>query len=212
MKMVIICSLFIITVAATASAGDSAVVLANVGSNLPLHKQITALPPVVSETYEYYNVQGGCEKDLLCQMKQKGITWNDGKKYESVTSWHLKWAYGYDRMPQACTPDSFLVTVEIVTRLPRWMRTGDVPPSLEDKWESYMKHLVAHETGHRDMAVDAAAELSREVAALPPSPSCADLDRQIQTLCRVRMKKLNDDEKQYDSDTKHGYTQGAIFR
>jgi predicted secreted Zn-dependent protease len=204
------CILFIIA-AVTASAGDDKMVIANVDKNLPLRKKPAALPPVVSEKYEYYEVNGICEKDLQCQMRQKGITWTDGRKYNSTTSWHVKWDYGYNTASQACSPDSFRVIVEITFRYPKWVDTTAAPQPLVDKWNSYMQYLVLHENGHRDMAVEAATELGRAVAELPPAPDCAELDRELRSLSRARMKKLNNDEKEYDTATNHGFTQGAIF-
>ncbi len=201
--------LFIIA-AVTASAGDKMVV-ANVDKNLPLRKKPAALPPIVTEKYEYYEVNGVCEKDLQCQMKQKGIAWNDGKKYNSTTSWYVKWDYGYNTAPQACSADSFKVIIEITFRYPKWVNTAGAPQPLVDKWNSYMQNLVLHENGHRDMAVEAATELVQAVAELPPAPDCAALDRELRSLSRTRMKKLNNDEKEYDTATNHGFTQGAIF-
>ncbi len=211
MKGIGICLLFM-TIAVTTYAVDGKVVVANVDKNLPLRKKTVAVTPVVTEKYEYYEVGGSCEKDLQCQMRQKGITWYDGKKYDSATSWHVKWDYGYDRGPQTCSADSFRVVVEIIFRYPKWVRTGDVPQPLVNKWDDYMKHLIMHENGHRDMAVEAAAELSRAVAELPPAPTCAALDREVRALSRARMNRLSDDERAYDAATNHGYTQGAVFR
>lgn len=168
-------------------------------------------PPVVTERYEYYDVTGSSEKELRCQMTQNGCTWNDGKKYDSVTSWNWKWDYGYNAAPRACSADSFTVTVEIIFRYPRWVRAGEVPRSLVEKWDDYLKKLSAHENVHRDMAVDAATELSRAVAGLPPASSCKDLDRAVRALAGERMKKLNAEEQRYDAATSHGITQGAVF-
>ena len=75
-----------------------------------------------------------------------------------------------------------------------------------------MKNLATHENGHRDMAVEASAELSRAVAELPPAPSAAALDRDVRSLCMKRIRKLNEDEKTYDVVTAHGVKQGALFR
>ncbi len=211
MKRIVVCLLYM-TVAVTTSADEGKVVVANVDRNPPFQKKTVAVTPVVIEKYEYYEVSGGCEKDLQCQMRQKGITWNDGKKYDSATSWHVKWDYGYDRGPQACSVDSFRVVVEIIFHYPKWVRTSDAPQPLVNKWDDYMKNLITHEKGHRDMAVEAAVELSRTVAELPPALTCAELDREVRALSRARMNKLNDDERAYDAATNHGYTQGAVFR
>jgi predicted secreted Zn-dependent protease len=206
----VVCFIFVM-VAATALAGDDTVIVASVEKNLPLQKKIVALAPLVTERYEYYDIHGSCENDLLRELKQKGIAWGDGKKYESVTSWHVKWNYGYTADAQTCSADSYQVTVDIVFRYPKWTPMENAPRSLADKWDNYMKHLIVHENEHRDMALAAAAELSHAVSEIPPAKTCTELDRVVRNLSRARMNKLNDDERHYDEATNHGATQGAIF-
>jgi predicted secreted Zn-dependent protease len=197
--------------AATALAGDDAVIVASAEKNLPFREKTVAVPPLVTERYEYYDVHGSCENDLLCELKRKGVGWGDGKRYESFTSWHVRWNYGYANEMQTCRADSFQVTVEIVFHYPKWMQTEGVPPPLADKWDNYMKHLIVHENGHRDMAVEAATDLTRTVSEMSPVQTCAQVDRAVQILSRARMNKLNYDERHYDEATNHGATQGAIF-
>ena len=205
-----VCLLFSM-VAATALAGDNTVILASVDKNLPRKEITVTLPPLVTERYEYYDINGSSENDLLREMRRKGVTGDDGKKYEANTSWHVKWNYDHTHGTDSCSADSFQVIIEIVFRYPKWTRTAEAPQMLTDKWDSYMKHLITHENGHRDMVLEAADELSRAVSDMPPSQTCAQLDREVRILSRTRMNKLNDDERHYDEATNHGATQGAIF-
>lgn len=199
------------TVSIPGFAAQDTVVIASLAKDTHLLKIKPSVLPKVTEKYEYYEVTGSSEQELRCDMNQNSCRWDDGKKYDSVTSWRMKWNYDYNRAPQSCTAASFKAAVEVVFRYPKWVHASGVPQPLVAKWDNYMKNLTRHENGHRNMAVEAAAELSQAVAKLPPAQNCADLDREVQTLCRLRMKKLNDDEKAYDVSTKHGLMQGAIF-
>jgi predicted secreted Zn-dependent protease len=170
-----------------------------------------ALPPLVTEKQEYYEVMGQDEKELRRQMSRSGSSWSDGNKYDSVTRWRVTWDYGYEKTPRACSPEAFRANIEVAIRYPKWLRSDDAPSSLREKWDTYLASLVVHETGHRDMAVDAVQDLTRTIADMPPAPTCAELDRKIRCLCHERMQKLNDDAKEYDSVTHHGFAQGAVF-
>jgi predicted secreted Zn-dependent protease len=204
--------LFLLIFAAVAAAtAQENLKIASVDKDLQRKTAKPVPAPVVTEKYEYYEVKGGSEAELRCDMNSNSCRWDDGKKYDSVTTWHIKWDYDYERTAQSCSATTFKATVDVTFRYPKWARADGAPLPLAAKWDSYMKKLTEHENGHRDLAVRAAAELSRSVADLPPSSSCAELDRQVRELCRVRMKKLNDDEKAYDTITHHGLTQGAIF-
>jgi predicted secreted Zn-dependent protease len=207
----IIAFLLLVTIAAFAFAGEEGADHSPVDINNSLQATCSVIPPVVTEKYEYYEVCGICEKDIQCDLKQKCITWNDGKKYDSVTNWKFKWSYGYSITSSACRADSFTVTVDVVFMLPKWTQTADAPPQLVDKWNKFISNLMIHERGHRDLAVAAAEELSRAVGELPPARTCADLDKEVQDLGHLKMKSLNEKQKAYDLYTNHGKKQGAVF-
>lgn len=184
--------------------------IAGIRRNHPVWEN-KVLPPVVTEKYEYYEVCGCCEEELHCDLKGKCITWNDGQKYDSLTSWDMKWDHGYDQASRTCTVTAFKPIVEITFHYPKWKRTDEAPRSLMEKWDRYLKNLTIHENGHRDRVVKAAEDLSRDVAQLPPATTCADLDRNVRALFRKRMEIMNKDQREYDEITKHGITQGAVF-
>ena len=203
--------LLAMTIAVTAFAGEDGFVVAHIGDDRSLLKKNVVLPPVVTEKYEYYEVCGCSEEDLHCDLKKKCITWKDGRKYDSVTNWKVKWDYDYSRTPQTCTADSFRVNVKVIFRYPKWVKDGSAPPQLVEKWDAYMNKLIMHENRHRDIVVDAAEELSRAVAELPAARSCAELERGVTALCRSRMEKLIEAQNKYDESTNHGHSEGAAF-
>jgi predicted secreted Zn-dependent protease len=200
-----------VAIAVSAVAGEGGGVVATVDANPALKSANRVNSPVVKQTYKYYDIMGCCEKDLQCDLKDKCIRMPDGKKYDSVTRVKMKWDYGHVRTPQSCTTESFVVTVDVVFNLPKWMRTGEAPPALVEKWKNYSEKLMLHEQGHRDRAVEAANEFTRTVAGLPPAPTCAALDREIQDLYNARLDTLMKEQDKYDDVTKHGATQGVVF-
>jgi predicted secreted Zn-dependent protease len=201
--------LVFIVFASTAVAGEGRIDVASLDKNLSSSRGARSTPrPIVVEKHEYYEINGCCEKDLRCDMAQKGCKWDDGKTYDSVTSWSWQWEYGHDH---SCNPEAVIVTMEIIFRYPKWAKTADAPQSLVDKWNTYLQNLIVHENGHRNMAVEAATEFSRAVAALPPVQSCSELDKKVQALSREWMGKLAAGSKEYDLATSHGVTQGALF-
>ncbi len=203
--------LLLVAVSGPVFAAGSTLDVARAGKDPGLRETPQSAVPNIIEKYEYYEVRGETEKDLRCQMTENGCTWNDGKRYDSITKWNVKWDYDYDRRPNTCAPASFRAAVEVTFRFPKWVHPDTVPPALARKWDSYMKNLILHERGHRDIAVTAAAQLTRSISRLSPAATCPDIDREVKALCREHMKKLNDDQKAYDTATTHGAKQGAIF-
>lgn len=185
--------------------------VANIDKDLQMQILRSAVNPAVTEKYEYYEIRGNDARELRRQMKKNGTKWDDGKTYDSVTSWNVRWDYDYHCGGPGCTVDSFKTKVNITFRYPKWVRAEDASSELIEKWDRYMKNLVLHEKGHADMAVQAAAELGRAVSELPPAPSRADLDRAVKTLARDWNAKLSSDQRAYDAATTHGRSQGAVF-
>jgi predicted secreted Zn-dependent protease len=209
MKKLIVFIMFFSAAHPVLAAGDR-IDLASVDRDI-FRLKAKVVPPLVTEMQEYYEIMGQDEKELRKQMSRNGSSWSDGNQYDSLTRWRVTWDYGYERTPHACSADFFRANVEITIRYPKWVRTDDDPSPLQEKWDSYLASLVTHETGHRDMAVEAVQDLTRTIADMPAAPTCEELDRKIRSLCHERMQKLNDNAKEYDSMTRHGLAQGAVF-
>jgi predicted secreted Zn-dependent protease len=200
--------ILLFTDSALAAEGPLAVASVEREPSIPDYKM---LPPVINEKYEYYEVCGYCEEELHCDLKKKCVTWTDGRKYDSLTSWDIKWDREYDQTSKTCAVNSFRPIINFTFRYPKWNRTDDAPKSLTEKWDRYLKNLIAHESGHRNMVIEEVNDLSRTVAQLPPAPTCDDLDNNVRTLFRKSMNKIKDDQREYDENTNHGTTQGAAF-
>ncbi|MHB8845735.1 MAG: DUF922 domain-containing protein [Nitrospirota bacterium] len=203
-------SLILFSAAFPAYAAGDPVELASVDHDT-YHLKAKVLLPLVTETQEHYEITGQDEKELRKQMSRNGSSWSDGSTYDSITRWRATWDYGYERTARMCRPDSFRANIEITIRYPKWTPADDAPSPLREKWDAYLDSLAVHETGHRDMAVEAVEDLTRAIADMPAVPTCADLDRKIRCLCRERMQKLNEFAKDYDRVTRHGFAQGAVF-
>ena len=209
MKMITVLCMLMIAATGSFAADEALDVAYRDKALLPLKNTVVA--PLLTEKNEFYEISGCSEHELHSDLKKKCIPGNNGKKFDSITTWDVKWDYDHDSAPGTCAAVTFRVTANILYRYPKWARTEEVPLPLVEKWDRYLEKLTLHENGHRDMVVEATAELTRAVADLPPAPTCSELDRKVRALSRERMEKLSDDQKRYDAATKHGATQGAIF-
>ena len=167
--------------------------------------------PAVSEAVEYYDIRGASEKELRCQMTENGCRWRDGKKYDSVTKWHVKWDYDHEQGPGFCSARTFRATVDIVYRYPQWIDSDRAAAPLQERWSEYMQSLTRHEQGHRDIAVKEVTDFLHAAEQLPAAATCEEIDLSIKKLSRTFMARLNEEQRCYDTDTEHGVKQGARF-
>ena len=84
-------------------------------------------------------------------------------------------------------------------------------PEPGEQWARYIAALELHEQGHRRHGVDAANEVDRAIAAMPPAGSCDALGKNANALGMSILRKYNQLDLDYDRDTGHGATQGARF-
>lgn len=204
-------TLLFLLIAAPVLAGEDRTEIASIDRKSVGPELKKFIPPAVTERYEYYEITGAHEQELRDQLSKKGIKWDDGKRYDSVTRWRMWWEYGEGGAREACSPDSFRVHLEITYLLPRWTGMDRAAGQLEEKWNSYMQNMVRHEQGHRDIAKDAAAAFYRTAARLPLDLACAERDRELKALSLEMLAQLNSDQYEYDCATGHGVTQGAVF-
>lgn len=80
---------------------------------------------------------------------------------------------------------------------------ADAPPTLVDKWNAYVRNLTLHEEGH----VDNIAESYLDVRTAIQGATCPTAEAQAQATLEV----IGQFDRDYDRDTDHGATQGAVF-
>ncbi|HBG04270.1 MAG: hypothetical protein A2075_02925 [Geobacteraceae bacterium GWC2_58_44] len=164
----------------------------------------------VKEKYRYYEIDGTSVTQLRKQMKQNGTSWNDGKVYAAVTSWDIRYSYDIFHEDGRCFVKSVKTDVEIVYQLPR--RTSSTSdPELTLLWDDYLARLKEHEFGHKDIAVKTAAEINQVLASLEGFSSRSELEQEANRRTEAKLRRLKEAQVEYDHETRHGETQGAIL-
>jgi predicted secreted Zn-dependent protease len=95
--------------------------------------------------------------------------------------------------------------------LPRWTGPTNAFQTIQPTWDRYFAALAEHEAGHARFALDAAAEMHKQVQALGEQPDCEGLKKKINALAQQVLADYRKREQQYDQTTRHGATQGAVF-
>lgn len=165
----------------------------------------------VKEKYEFYDIDGASFEELRQQMKKNGTKWGDGKIYAALTTWDIKYHYEYLFKDGICSIRSVNTDVAIVYHLPRVKLSAREPTSLTEGWTKYVQRLKQHEFGHKDLALKTAAEINETLTALDGFKSSADLDLAAKMAVQAKLKHLDEIQVQYDDDTHHGVSQGAVL-
>lgn len=131
-----------------------------------------------------------------------------GRPVWGRTEWRLESDYRYGPAGGTCRVADARVRVAVVILLPEWRDRRRASPALRRAWDAFQRGLVAHELGHREVAVAAGGALRRallEVAA----PACAQLRPRIDEVTRGIMERWGARQISYDVETRRGRSQGA---
>lgn len=162
------------------------------------------------ERYTYYDINGKDVDDLRREMNRRGTVGADGRVYSALTSWDINFAYDIEKDAGGYRVKSATTSVDIEYRLPRIGETC-ADPELNLVWARYLEHLQKHEFGHKNLAFQAASQINELLASLPAFPTADALAAEITRITDEKFKVLKEKQVEYDDETKHGETQGAIL-
>lgn len=176
---------------------------------VPKPRAAILLPPSVwpQETViHWYDIEGDTEAELRAQMDAKGPEGHD-----AYTAWHVTWRFPFARADDGCSTGPVTTNVRITVTLPRWRGPVDEGDPLVRRWRRYLDALKEHESGHRETGFRAATDIAEVLPALPPKPTCEEAEEAANAAAMEVLARYRTRDTEYDGETRHGETQGAVF-
>jgi predicted secreted Zn-dependent protease len=130
---------------------------------------------------------------------------------DASTVWGIKWAYTTVSSDVGCQLRTLDIKTSVSITIPRWTVDTAADDDLKKRWQTYSAALLAHEDGHKRIAMAAAAEIKNRVNKIKSAPTCAQLESTISLAANKVIEDFRQREKAYDERTAHGRTQGAVF-
>jgi predicted secreted Zn-dependent protease len=154
-------------------------------------------------TFQYYEVHGSTADELRAGMAQAGPHGSGGAEFAANTSWQFHWSWNQSTSGGVCHPTNVQITYSITIEFPHWAPPADAVPGLVDRWTAFTQSLATHEDGHAVRVIQNAGTVADAISAA----SCANASAAAQSALNS-IQQIND---QYDIDTNHGATQGAVW-
>jgi predicted secreted Zn-dependent protease len=165
----------------------------------------TASELEISDRLSPYFITGATALEILHCVRVAGPR-ERGRHFAAWTSWRIRWSVARTDGEAIALP---IVGVDIVTRLPRWIPVT-APPELAAAWSEFEEGIVAHEAGHRDVAIETARTIGECLRA-----SSGREDAAIRDDVDAILARAHEAEKDYDEHTRHGAADprvGALSR
>jgi len=160
----------------------------------------------------YYQIYGYTADQLRNQIQHCAPGAGNGSlaEFTGETNYSLDWSYNYTTLANdSCSLGNIKVGIHTAMALPAW-QTNTTTPGLADRWTQFSSALASHEQGH--VAIDKlyAAKLVTDLTALP-AMACSQLASSANGIIQNDVAALNQANTDYDSQTNHGATQGAVL-
>jgi predicted secreted Zn-dependent protease len=166
----------------------------------------------VTREQNLYRITGKTEKELRQQMNVLGPPDEEtGKIFDARTDWEIKWYFYYDNSGGQCKIDRTEVSLSLTYTYPEWNPPANASQALVQKWKAYLKKLALHEEGHGSLSEEGAQIIYDTIMAMPPSATCDALGEATNAAAQEKIDELKQQQKDYDEETGHGQTQGAVF-
>jgi predicted secreted Zn-dependent protease len=166
--------------------------------------------PSVKVTEHFYDVEGHKVRNLKKELHRKGKEATGGR-HHALTQWTVRWNFHFRQMGPSCVLEALKTDLEITYQLPRWTDRESAPQDLIRKWDRYYAALKRHEDGHAAIGRRAAEEIDRELRKIVQPGGCNNFSNTVNTAANRILDLYKQEEKDYDDNTSHGRTQGAIF-
>lgn len=172
--------------------------------------QAWSASPNIRSQVNYYTITGTTASALRQQMNQLGPPGNNGRRFDAYTKWNVAWNYRYGLVSDRCRITSLTVNTDMTYTMPQWQNLKQAPRSLQQQWQGYYQALQLHEEGHANHGRAATQEIWQRLSHLN-QPTCASMSQIANQTVQTIINRYAQKDIDYDRQTDHGRTQGAVF-
>ena len=167
------------------------------------------------ENISHYDFFGTRATEADQSFRQRLLVSNDFKgqtrRFAGQADWHIEWHTCVQPVGAGCRLLGVHSTVHVTYTLPRWADRNAASPALQARWDRYAGNLLAHEKGHGTVAMTVAGQLEKDLVGLVDLEDCDSVRGEAARRVDAVMRDGEAMQNEYDRQTEHGGTQGAVF-
>lgn len=131
-------------------------------------------------------------------------------RYYARTDWNLSSNWTWQTTASGCEVEKAQVTMLVTMTLPSLVSTN-LSQDTRQRWDTFIANTITHESGHVHLAFDGARAYQHDISYLLPAMDCNLLETRLNNLFKQDYNAIDQANVDYDTQTKHGTTQGAVF-
>jgi predicted secreted Zn-dependent protease len=177
----------------------------------PISVKHPGLSQVASGPF-YYAVSGVTPQQINSNMAACSVASPGASgEFAADTAYVINWQTTYKTAGNGqCKTDKVAVGLTTRHTYPNWADPA-APAATATTWNTFIRQLHIHEEGHVALDQQYAARILQSLQTLPAA-SCHTIGLQVDTAAKAIVRTLDQANKDYDTTTGHGQTQGAILQ
>jgi predicted secreted Zn-dependent protease len=140
---------------------------------------------VVDFRVERYRIDGTTFLEAYEEIERAGPVDARGSRRHGLTTYEIQPSWVLVPRGSRCRVDRVRVDARVTVQLPLWTGLAEATDQSREVWNEYIRELRAHEYGHRDLAVEAAHDLARELSLIEGDTCETARGRAYQTMQRI---------------------------
>jgi predicted secreted Zn-dependent protease len=160
-----------------------------------------------------YTVTGKTANELSRSLDAQAISdpHEPRSKYYALTEWYVAANWSWKTTGRGCELDRSSISVALTMTLPALATRQGIASDALTKWDPFIANTITHEKGHVTRALDGARNYQRELGNLAPLNDCSGMNSRMNEIFKRHLDQIDRINVQYDDETDHGVTQGAVF-
>lgn len=167
--------------------------------------------PKVNITFKYYEFVSVNTNDIRDEMTKKTPIRYNGQKFVGSAEDQIKYFFYAKQEDGYWYFDRVTTTVDVTFTMPKWTDYRKANRDQQGRWDEYYNSLLAHENGHKDIAIEAAKTIENELLKLKNFPKKDLLESKAKLIAKAILERYRERQRQFDQETGHGVKTGVIL-
>ncbi len=161
-----------------------------------------------------YAVTGKTKEELSRSLEassQSDPHESGGGRFYARTDWLLSAHWLPRPTSSGCELEKGDVNITITMTLPVLATSFGVQADALNRWKTFIQNTQEHESGHVKLAEQGARDYQRDLGNIAPASNCDIMQTRLRDLFDKSFAAIDKANVNYDAQTQHGFTQGAVF-
>ncbi len=164
--------------------------------------KLTTLSPNVNVNFKFYDLEAQSMYELFQKIRIVGPAGQAGNKAAGKASYNMNWQLALEQKGKQCRIGDAGVDIEIDIVVPRWLNVDEQSETSQSHWQTYLGGLLDHESGHKDIVVEAAEQLIADIKSAPTNLDCGQLQKRVDQAGYRYLARAKDESNVYDRKMK----------